>query len=383
MNNVHVIFHIDMNAFFASCEEIKRPFLADKPFAIGTRYSSKGVLSTANYVARKFGIHSAMSVKDALKKCPELIIVDGNYELYEKCSHNFMKILLEYTDKVEQASIDEAYLDVTDVNKHPLELAKELQSRILNECKLPCSIGIGPNLFLAKMASDMKKPLGITVLRKRDIKTKLYPLDIDDFFGIGKKTSPKLKEMGINTIGDLALEIDNLADFFGDKFYEDIKRKLFGKSNDIVDKDRYSSFSSIGNSRTANQPLVTEEDNYGFIEYVTRLVSKRLVEKRVVAYTITVQIKYTDFKVFSRSQTLNDPIKDYLTLLDNTKSLFDELWNHEPVRLIGVSASNLEKENEKKFDLFHLNNLENEENIRKTMEELEKKYGKNAIKKGI
>ena len=194
MNNARVIFHIDMNAFFASCELIKRPYLKDKPFAIGVRYSSKGVLSTSNYVARKYGVYSAMSVSMALKKCPNLIILDCDYNYYVECSKSFFRIIYEYTDKVEPASIDEAFIDVTDINMHPLEFAKLLQKRIYDECKLPSSIGIGPTLFLAKMASDMKKPMGITVVRIRDIAKKIFPLDLSDMFGIGKKQRQSLKK---------------------------------------------------------------------------------------------------------------------------------------------------------------------------------------------
>ena len=169
MNKVRTIFHIDMNAFFASCELIKRPYLKDKPFAVGARYSSKGVLSTSNYVARKYGVFSAMSVADALKKCPNLIILDSDYQFYIECSKKFFNIIYEYTDLVEQASIDEAFIDVSEIDMHPLDFAKLLQKRIYDECSLPSSIGIAPTKFLAKMASDMKKPMSITVVRIRDI----------------------------------------------------------------------------------------------------------------------------------------------------------------------------------------------------------------------
>ena len=382
MNKAKVIFHIDMNAFFASCEEIKRPYLKDKPFAVGVRYSSKGVLSTANYVARSYGVKSAMTVKDALKKCPNLCILDSDYKFYQECSNNFMSILYEYTDKVEQASIDEAFLDVTDVNMHPLDLAKELQNRILNEAHLPSSIGIGATKFLAKMASDMKKPLGITVVRNREIKEKIFPLDISDMFGIGNRTSPKLRELGIATIGDLYNKLDDLRDFLGDNRYYYVKDCLEGKSSNIVDPDRWNTLSSISNSRTSPHPLENEEEVNEFLKYVSDITYKRLTRYNIKAYTLTVQIKYTDLKVFSKSKTYNEPVFD-LSFYDKVKELFEELWNGSNIRLIGVGASNFYEENKIEYDLFHLDLIEKEESLNNALKEIDSKYGKNAIKKGI
>ncbi|MBP5446403.1 MAG: DNA polymerase IV [Acholeplasmatales bacterium] len=383
MNNVRVIFHIDMNAFFASCEEIKRPYIKDKPFAVGARYSKKGVLSTSNYIARKYGVYSAMSVSDALKKCPNLIILDSDYQFYIECSKKFLKIIYEYTDRVEQASIDEAFIDVTDIDMHPVEFAKLLQKRIKDECQLPSSIGIAPTLFLAKMASDMKKPMGITIVRKRDIKDKIFPLDVSDMFGIGKKTSPKLKELGIKTIGDLYERLDELKDFFGDKMYEYIKSTLEGRSSDVVDPDRYSSFSSIGNSRTSIQPITSEEEAYEFLNYVGEITYNRLKKYNLKAYTFTIQIKYTYLKTYSKSKTYNDSTNDRLEFFDRCKELFDSLWNGSDIRLIGVQTSNLEEIGMKVYDLFHLDNIEDEEKLNKALNSIEEKYGKNAIKKGI
>ena len=382
MNKARVIFHIDMNAFFASCEEIKRPYLKDKPFAVGVRYSSKGVLSTSNYIARKYGVYSAMTVKDALKKCPNLYILDSDYSFYQECSNNFMNILYEYTDKIEQASIDEAFMDVTDVGIHPFELSKILQKRILDEAKLPSSIGIAPTKFLAKMASDMKKPMGITVVRIREIKDKIFPLDIADMFGIGKKTSPILKEMGINTIGDLYNRLDELHEFLGDKRYIYVKNCLEGKSSNVVDPNRYNSFSSVSNSRTSPHPLTDENEVMEFLIKITDITYKRIERYNVKPHTLTVQIKDPNLKVVSKSKTYNNYVlgEDFY---EGIKELFNELWNGLPVRLIGVGASNFEEEKKDIHDLFHLDEIEKEENIEKSIKDNEEKYGKNAIKKGI
>jgi DNA polymerase-4 len=188
MKKYRIIFHVDLNAFYASCEEAIDPSLKSHPIGIA-KNSDRGILTTANYAARKFGVSSAMNVYEAKKRCLHIKIIPPNFALYEAYSDQFFTYLRTFTDQIEPASIDEGYLDLTnDLNgKHPLDIAKEIQETLLNQYQLPVSIGIAPNMFLAKMASDMKKPLGITVLRKRDIQEKLWPLPIEKMFGIGKK----------------------------------------------------------------------------------------------------------------------------------------------------------------------------------------------------
>mgnify|MGYP003298982823 CR=1 FL=1 len=202
-----IIFHIDMNSFFASCEIAENPSLQDKDVAVAPSSSErKSIILAANYNAKRKGIKTTMHVYEAMKICPGIIIVDAKHHLYNEYSRKFFNYFLSITPLVEPASIDEGYLDVTDVckNVNPLDLALKIQNDLMELFKLPCSIGIAPNKFLAKMASDMKKPLGITVLRKREIKEKLWPLPISDMQGVGKKTLPILKDLKIHTIGDLA-----------------------------------------------------------------------------------------------------------------------------------------------------------------------------------
>ena len=180
-----VYFHIDMNAFFVNAEILLDPSLKGKPVAVsGT--TRRSVVSTASYEARAFGVHSAQPIQEAIKLCPDLVIVSGHYQYYRELSEQFMNIVKRYTSEIEQASIDECYADVTDTImklQRPLDLAVRIQKEILTELGLPCSIGVGPNMFLAKMASDMKKPMGITVLRIRDVKDKMWPLPIWDMRG--------------------------------------------------------------------------------------------------------------------------------------------------------------------------------------------------------
>ena len=203
-----VLFHIDINAFFASAEILKKPSLAGRPIAIGS-VSRHGVLSTASYEARDYGVHSAMPVYEALRLCPDLELVQPDFAYYRELSAKFFHYLYQYTNQIEPASIDECYMDVTEIikaYKRPMDLAFQIQNGVYKETGLHVSIGVAPTKFLAKMASDMRKPNGITILRKVELSTKLWPLPIEDMVGIGKKTVPKLKKQGIMTIGDFASE---------------------------------------------------------------------------------------------------------------------------------------------------------------------------------
>ena len=203
-NRAKIIFHIDINAFFCSVACILNPSLRGKVFAIGRENSYRGVITSASYEARKLGIHSAMPQIEAYKKVPDLIIVTLDYEYYKQYHRLFIQLLHQYSDLIEVASIDEVYMDVTELSlkRHPFVVAKEIQMRLLKEIGLPCSIGIAPTLFLAKMASDLQKPLGVTILRKRDVKQLLYPLSVQEIFGIGKQTYPLLIQHQIKTIAD-------------------------------------------------------------------------------------------------------------------------------------------------------------------------------------
>ena len=247
----HVYFHIDLNAFYASAEVLLDPSLKGKPLVV-SGFTKRSVVSTASYEARKYGVHSAMPIGEAMRLCKDLVIIEGHYSYYNELSNQFINIIKSYTNLVEQASVDECYADMSEVIKKfekPLDLAWHIQRRVLKEVGIPCSIGIGPNMFLAKMASDMKKPMGITVLRIRDVEEKMWPLPIGDLRGIGNKTVPLLKELNIHTIGDLAKykDKDELKHIFGNHL-EDVIDRCYGKDDSelITSWDR----KSIGISET-------------------------------------------------------------------------------------------------------------------------------------
>src|SRR5699024_5913406 len=249
------------NSFYASVEMAYNPRLKGKPIAIaGNPEERKGIIVTSSYEARAKGVKTTMPLWEAKKLCPELLVIQPNFARYRETSTKIFKMLAEFTPSIEPVSIDEGYMDVTDHPTHPLKLSKEIQQRLLSALDIPCSIGIGPNKFLAKTASDMKKPLGITVLRIRDLKAKLWPLPIDKMYGVGSKTGEKLKKIGIRTIGDLAqadvLALTNLLGINGER----LKNRANGIDSRKVDPDSVNEFKSIGNSKTLAQDTADERE---------------------------------------------------------------------------------------------------------------------------
>lgn len=386
--NVKVIFHIDLNQFFCSVATIINPRLKGKAFAIGRENSLKGVISTASYEAREHGIHSGMPQIEAINKYPKLIIVSYDYSIYQKYSKMFFDLLHEYVSEIEQTSIDEGYLDVTNItlkiNRHPYDLAKEIQTRALKELNLPCSIGIAPTLFLAKMASDIKKPLGITILRIRDIKTILFPLSVKEIYGIGKKTYPILIENGINTIKDFVDENNAtiVKNIVGNSYNHFIEC-LNGKSNNVVDSNRYLEPESISKSTTFDTPLTSMKEVLDEILYMSDEIHKELIKSHKKTKTIGIILRNKAFKTITRSKTLEKPTNDKTIINYYLEDLVDENYQNEPLRLVGASYSNLVDSianEDEEVTLFNYDNIyQKEEALQKLILEFEKRFGEKSI----
>lgn len=388
-NKAKIIFHIDMNMFFCSVAVIKYPNLKGKAFAIGRDNAYKGVISSASYEARKFGIHAAMPTVEALKIKPDLIILNADFKAYEYYHNKFISLIKEYTDIIEVASIDEVYADMTDISKtiHPIELAKTIQKRLVKEYHLPSSIGIAPTLFLAKMASDIKKPMGITVLRKREVEEILYPLSVKEIFGIGKKTYPLLIDSGIKTIADF-MDITNkkvVVDIIGDKLYEGLINAISGNSSNVVDPERYSNTLSISSSVTFDNHLNNYDELLYRINILTKDLYKKLIDEDYFTKTITLTLRDESFKTITRSKSI-EYTNDLYDIEDTIVDLFDSNFVGQTIRLVGVSFSNLKKSSdiEIEYNLFTYQNIiEKEEKIRKIMDTYNKKYGDDFISIGL
>lgn len=383
MKKRRVIFHIDMNSFYASVEMALDPTLKGKPLAIaGNVEDRRGIVVTSSYEARAHGVRTTMPVWEAKRICPNIIIKKPNFERYRSASIEIFDILRSYTPLVEPVSIDEGYLDVTEYKKTtPVELAKEIQQRLLDELTLPCSIGVAPNKFLAKMASNMKKPLGITILRKREIDKMLWPLPVIEMHGIGKKTAEKLNKLGIETIGDLSTfnqdVLKHKFGVYGLKIYE----RANGIDNRPVDPDSISDFKSIGNSTTLRTDTTNEEKIKAVLTNLAHEVGRRMRKKRVCAYNIQLTIKYHDRKAVTRSRKLENPIQTNEEIYQAAFFLWVKYWNKKPIRLLGITANDLveEKAAFKQLDLFSYEEESKKWELSKIVDDIRNRFGQGAI----
>lgn len=337
-----IIMHIDLNAFYATAETIKDPSLEGKPLIIAGS-SRRGIVSTASYEARKYGIRSAMPTYMARKLCPDVVIRGVDFELYQKLSTEFFGYIRRYTDIIEIASIDECYADMTECMKDvsdPQKFLEDLMSLLYKETKLKCSIGLAPTKFLAKMGSDYKKPMGITIIRRKDVKKILWPLPIKDMYGIGKKTYPRLEQLGIYTIGDLAKSDSNEVKKTLGKSFEVFKMWANGYGSDEVIVEANDP-KSIGHSST----FLFDTDDYEEIKdklfQLTQEVSARAKQEGKIGTTITVVIKDTEYRSFTRSKTINEATNEVDVIFRVAMEQYDNNFASKPIRLIGVTLSNL------------------------------------------
>lgn len=387
MTKRRIILHIDMNSFFASVEIALNPSLQGKPVAItGNINLNKGIIVTCSYEARTFGVRTTMPLWEARKLCPSLIVVKANHNLYREFSKEIMALFFEYTPLVEVASIDEAYLDITEQSNkiHPIELAKTIQKRLYEEMKLPCSIGIAPNKFLAKTASDMKKPMGITVLRKRDVQATLWHLPVENLHGVGVATAKKLHEFGIQTVKQLAEANDyDIKLLLGVRGIH-LKEHANGEDRRPVDVERYHEIKTVGNSSTFPQATKSIDEIHMKLQNLSHKVATRLKMKQVVSLRLSVIIRYQNGETITRSKSYSEPISTYEDIYKECKTIFHENWNKEDIRLLGVtSLDNVnEKEASAQLDLFSFEKFEKENKLNITVQKLQKKFGNTSIQTG-
>ena len=379
-----IIIHVDLNAFFATAEQIRRPEYAGKPVIVGG-LGPRGVVSTCSYEARSYGVRSAMPIGEARMLCPNGIFLPGDYAYYEMLSRSFFGYLKNYSSLVEAASIDEGFVDMTSLlakEKDPMAKLVSLQQGLLKQIGLKCSIGVGPTKFLAKMASDMKKPMGITVIRRKDIKKMLYPLPIDNFFGIGKKTAAFLRSKGINTIGDFAYEItENEPDMrkYFKKRFDYYVESINGYGDDIVNPERPDP-KSIGHSQT----FMTDTDDYDeiktVIESLSQEVSEGLIKEKKKCKRLVVNVKDYTFKASSKSLNLIEPVFEADDISKMAKKLFADNYSGKLIRLVGVTAGNLVpfKDRNAQMSLFEESDYE-EDKTQVLIDSLNRKANKKVV----
>lgn len=375
-----IILHIDMNAYFASCAQVIEPKFQGKPIAVGGK-SSRSIITTASYEARNFGVHSAMPVFQAKKLCPSLIIVSPDFRLYEFFTRKFIDIIKRFSDIIELASIDECYVDVThkiSINDNPFSFVKSIQDAILDETGLKCSIGVAPNKFLAKMASDMKKPFGITVLRKRDIPGMLWPLKIGDMYGVGKKTAIFFMDIGIQTIGDFVHYNDQayLKSKLG-KMYDVLIKWANGNDESIVHTES-SDAKSVGNSRTFSHDTTDYQEIKEMFSKLAKSVSRRAIRDELFGVTISITIRYYDFRNSNRSLSIDDPTNDYEIIFMNAMRMFDQNYQEgRPIRLLGITLHNVAKIDSfaKQLSIFDRETIRSHRKVDQIVKEINQKLG--------
>lgn len=383
---MQIIFHIDLNAFFASAEESVNPSLKGKPLVVGGN-SRRGIVTTASYAAREYGIHSAMPIFKAKELCPQLIILESHFDLYRSLSHQFFEIIATFSKELEVASIDECYVDMTEYiqkhESHPYEVAQAIQKKVYEELKLDCSIGIAPNKFLAKMASDMKKPRGITLLTNSNYKELLWPLPIKDMWGVGKKTQPKLEKLGIKTIGDIAnyANYDLLRTVFGKNtliYYHRANGKDFSK----IDSSR-NQLKSVGHSTTFERDSNDEEFIKSKFYKLSGDVSKRAKKRKLISNSISITLKYTREKSRTKQMIIKNYTNDQDVIYATALLLFESIYHGEYLRLVGVSMHNVisTQDATKQVSLFDYSNKTDEANeVNDLIEQLNNELEANALK---
>jgi DNA polymerase-4 len=385
-----VIFLVDMNAFFISCETTRNPSLLSKPAAVaGDPNRRSGIILAANYQARAFGVKTAMVLHEALKRCPDMLLVPPDHHFYAEKSQEVMGLLSRYTPILEQNSIDEAWLNMTGTEGlfgPPEEAAQKIMDEIKDQLGLWCSIGIAKNKFLAKMASEMKKPLGITTLWPAEIKNKLWPLPLSAMYGVGKKTAEKLNRLGISTIGELAqLEKKYLVSLLGKTGLE-LYEHARGIDSAPVKPHTEGDMKSIGRSTTLPQDIDDLEKAKVILLELAESVGMTARKHDKKGSTVQITLKFSDFQVVTRQTTLLSATNSTREIYRTGCTLLEENWpSHKPVRLIGISLGGFlanDRLNQMSLFDFYVGqqlNDNKEEKIDKVMDIIREKYGKEKI----
>ena len=378
------IFHVDMDAFFVSVEEVFDPSLKGKAVVVGGQRNERGVVSAASYEARKFGVHSAMPLRTAAKMCPHAIFVDGHPERYREYSGRVYEVLDRFSPKLEMVSIDEAYVDMTGTERlhgPPLRAADALHVAMKTATNLNCSIGIGSSRLIAKICSDQAKPNGILWIVPGAETEFLAPLDLRKIPGVGKVMEKRLQEQGINKVGDLAARDERwLEQNFGA-----LGLALSGKSrgldagawfdSDIGEDDGPR---SISHEHTFSRDTDERQTLEAMLARLSEMVCRRLREQKLHARTLQLKLRYSDFRTITRAKTLEQPSSVDSEVLATIRELFRTNWNGEAVRLLGVHAAHFDEESEQ-LSLEGKTTHDKWNQALSAADRLREKFGENAV----
>ena len=379
------IFHVDMDAFFVSVEELFDPTLKGKAVVVGGQRDERGVVSAASYEARKFGVHSAMPLRTAAKQCPHAIFVDGHPERYRECSEKVYKVLSAFTPQVEMASIDEAYLDMTGTGRlhgPPLKAAHSLHRRMKDETGLNCSVGIGSSRLIAKVSSQQAKPNGVLWIVPGQEAKFLAPLDVREIPGVGKVMESHLHALGIKKVGDLArLQESELDDRFG-KWGLALAGKARGEDaggwfDTEVGADLDAK--SISHEHTYNEDTADIAQLESTLMRLSEMVGRRLREANFYARTVQLKLRYKDFTTITRAHTLPSPTQLDNEIFGQIRALFRKNWKKGiQVRLLGVHASSFTTQ-AAQIDLLEGNQQQRWKDVLAATDKLRDRFGESKV----
>ena len=380
MTSGRTILHLDMDAFFAAVEQRDHPEFLGQPILIG-HDGPRGVVATASYEARPFGCHSAQPMALAKRLCPQAVILPVRGERYREVSEQLFAIMEQFSPIIEPLSIDEAFLDLIGSERllgEPVGVAERLRKCVKAELKLTASVGVAPNKFLAKLASDLHKPDGLTVIWPQDVDRILPPLPVTKLWGIGKVTANRLGKLGIRTISDLR---ERPLKWLEEHLGSDAERYLSlarGLDDRPVVCDREAK--SIGHERTFEVDVAEPDDVRRVLLDQVEQVAYRLRRHGLYARGLSVKIRYGDFKTINRSVTMESPTDITAELWHKARGLFDD-WTFQPVRLIGVTAERLTKA-QGQMSLFESSTKQRQKKLDMATDQINEKYGKGSIKRG-
>jgi DNA polymerase-4 len=379
------IIHVDMDAFYASVEIRERPELADKPVVVGGRPEQRGVVSAANYIARRYGVHSAMPTSTALRLCPKAVVLPPRHSLYAGISEQIHAIFQRYTPQIEPLALDEAFLDVSASEKlfgTAPEIARAIKQAILDELRLVASVGVAPNKYLAKLASDVDKPDGFVVVREEGVLEFLAPLPVERIWGVGKVAARAFEKLGIRTIGQLR------------NYSVAVLRQHFGSSGDhflylargIDERPVVSEHEakSISNETTFAVDISDVEVLHEWLHALTEQVAHRLRAHELKGRTVQLKVRFADFTTLTRAQSLPDVTDITADIWRAVQYLFKQRLPNPlpPVRLVGVGVSNFGEEQGVQQDLFASEDKLRQRKLDSLLDEMHSRFGRSVVSRG-
>ena len=382
------IIHVDMDAFYASVEVMDNPALAGKPVIVGGTRESRGVVAAASYEARVFGVRSAMSTARAERLCPHGVFIAPRMSRYAEVSHDIRGILDAYTPLVEPISIDEAFLDVTAsralFGTGP-DIGRAIKRRIREEIGLVASVGVAPNKYLAKLASDLEKPDGFVVITQEEAEARLAPLPAWRLWGVGKKTEESFAKAGLHTIADVAKAPDSLLERLAGSYAPRLKQLARGLDDRAVVSDAEAK--SIGAENTFARDIADAGALRAELDLLSERVAQRARADGMAGFTVNLKARYADFTTVTRAKTLNDATSDSVAIRDAARELLETRLGREgrALRLLGVSLSNLTHAEELSLDLFDAGtrtNTSRNRTLDSVMDALRERFGARAVSRG-